>query len=71
LKYVQDVASVFIKYGIKVRYRMGTPDEDVMFMSNVKYFIPAKSHYSLVIAKELANGKVLQCFKSVLKYQHE
>jgi hypothetical protein len=59
LKYVRDVAYQLRKRGIEVRYRVGTPDEDVMFMSNVKYLIPAKSHYSLVVAKELARGKVL------------
>lgn len=70
LAYVRDVASRLKQHGIEVRYRVGTPDEDVMFMSSVKYLIPAKSHYSLVVAKELARGKVMQCFKSGLKYEH-
>jgi hypothetical protein len=63
VKYVGDIAKRMEEEGIEVRYRVGTPDEDVMFMTNVEYLVPAISHYSIVIQKELAKGQIIKLRK--------
>ena len=48
-KYVREVAKLMEEEGLEVRYRVGSPDEDVMYMTNVEYLVPAISHFSLVV----------------------
>lgn len=68
--YVRTVTRLMEEQGIEVKYRVGTPDEDVMFMTNVEHLVPAISHYSIVIQKELAKGNIIKLCKSRLKYDN-
>jgi len=53
MRYVKLVNDLFTKHGYRVQERIncGTPDEDFIFMSSAKYFVPAGGGFSKLVAK--------------------
>ena len=62
-KYIDVTKKYFENEGFKVELRLGKPpDDDFIFMTNAKYFIPSCSGYYTLLVKNIVNilgGKVL------------